>query len=159
LIWFVDIGRLLSHYLSLSAGEWDPLVERACRLRLEKPLYFVSAYLREVFRPAILREHPPFPPPPLNRMERKLHLLLLKNRRIEGMGDLLYLLSIGRPVAQGRFLTQVLFPSQRVMREITGSFSVLKLSLGYLIRLGRLLTIGLRFLVRLFVGLTASRGS
>jgi hypothetical protein len=138
LIWFVDIGRLLRIYLSngLSDGAWRSLAERAARLRLEKPLHAVGAYLRTVFELPLPDTAAPVPS--LGRMERALLARLLDNRRFDGMGDLLYLLSIDGPLTRLRFLTQLALPQQPVIRESVGSSSLWKLAAGYLGRVGRL---------------------
>lgn len=148
LIWFVDIGRLLHQYPP--EGQWDLLFERASRLHLEKPLYFVLSYLKEVLRLSILEAAFPLMPPPLNGMERKFYSLLLKNRRTEGMGEFLYLVAIGQPIAQLRFLVKIVFPPKKVMREITRSSSFWRILLGYLGRLSHLFYLAVCFSMRLF---------
>jgi hypothetical protein len=82
-------------------------------------------------------------------MERTLLARLLDNRRFDGMGDLLYLLSVDGSLARLRFLTQLALPQRPVMRESVGSSSTWKLAAGYLGRVGRLSGQALRLFGRL----------
>lgn len=154
LICFVDIGRLLNSFSS--DGEWDTLFERAEQLRLVKPLYFVLTYLKEVLKVEVL-ENVPLPPASLNRIERRFLYVLLQNRRIEGMGDFLYLLAIDQPREQWRFFAKILFPPPKEMQAMTGSSSSWWLMVEYISRACHLGWLGLLFLGRLFVKLTLNR--
>ena len=133
LIWFVDIGRLLNRLLK--EQPLDAIRERAAQLKLDQPLYFVCAYLREVLnlpslQSVLLR------PPPLNWAERRLAAWLTGNHRIDGMGDLLYLLSIRSPSARRQFLRQTILPNTGMMREQVRSSSAMGMAWGYVGRFG-----------------------
>jgi hypothetical protein len=83
---------------------------------------------------------------------------LTDDRRIDGMGDLLYLLSIGSPSARWRFLRHALAPGTEMMREQASSSSLSNLTWGYLSRFGRLTWQGARLILRLLrSGLEANR--
>jgi hypothetical protein len=134
LIWFVDIGLLLNRLISTTP--FETVRARSVRLGLEQPLYFVCAYLRHVLALPSLRSVS-LPTPPLAWAERQLAALLMNNQRIDGMGDLLYLLSI-RPVsARCLFLYRTMFPQMNMMREEARSSSALRLTWGYLGRFNR----------------------
>lgn len=134
LIWFVDIGLLLNRLITNIP--FETVRTRAARFGLEQPLYFVFTYLRHVLTLSSLRSVS-LPPQPLTWAERRVSALLMNNQRIDGMGDLLYLLSI-RPVPVRRqFLCRTLFPRTDVMREDVSTSSSVGVMWGYLGRLSR----------------------
>lgn len=135
LIWFVDIGLLLNRLISTTP--FETVRARAAGLGLEQPLYFVCVYLRHVLALPVLRSVS-FPPPSLTWAERQLALLLMKNKRIDGMGDLLYLLSIRPAHVRRQFLYRTMFPRTDMMREEVGSPSAKGVTWGYFSRLSRM---------------------
>jgi hypothetical protein len=151
LIWFVDIGKLLAQ--TLPNTPLASLHERAALFHIEKPLYFVLSYLRDVLGLSVLRAVPSLAPPPLNRVERTLLRLLLADRRLDGMGDLLYLQAIGRPIAQARFLIQIAFPHHQVIQEGKHVPSAWRTAVGYLLRLCHLSWLAVRLVIGLIGGL------
>jgi len=134
LIWFVDIGLLLNRLNSTTPLE--TVRARATRLGLEQPLYYVCAYLRHVLALPSLQSLS-FPRPSLTWAERRLAALLMKNKRIDGMGDLLFLLSIRPARVRRQFLCRTLFPRTDMMREEVSSPSAVGVTWGYLSRLSR----------------------
>ncbi|MEW6323776.1 MAG: nucleotidyltransferase family protein [Nitrospirota bacterium] len=147
LIWFVDIGRLLQVHAQEDAPTF--LRERAGQLNLEKPFHFVSSYLQNVIGQSWPFDAPPAAAPRLNCVEQRLLTLLTRNRRIDGMGDLLYLLAIEDPLVRLRFLAQLVWPQRSVMEEMVGSSSPWNLGIGYLSRVGRFSGQAFRLLGRL----------
>jgi len=134
LIWFVDIGLLLNRLITNMP--FETVRARAARLGLEQPLYFVCAYLRHVLALPSLRSVS-LPPPPLTWAERRLAALLMNNRRIDGMGDLLYLLSIRPAPVRRQFLYRTMFPRTDMMREEVRSSLAIGVMWGYLGRFSR----------------------
>ena len=155
LIWFVDIGRLLNRFTERTPLE--AILERAGELALDRPFYFVCAYLREVLKLPRLQSHP-LPSPSLNWVERRLSACLLNNRRIDGMGELLYLMAIKPPLKRWRFLRHTLVPGAEMMREQVQSSSATQMTWGYLRRLGRFMRQAVRLTAQLGLnGLNVSR--
>jgi Uncharacterised nucleotidyltransferase len=134
LIWFVDIGLLLNRLISTTPFETVRI--RAAGLGLDQPLYLVCAYLRHVLALPSLRSVS-LPPQSLTWAERQLAALLMKNKRIDGMGDLLYLLSIQPARVRRQFLYRTMFPQTDMMREEVGSPSAVGVTWGYFSRLSR----------------------
>ncbi|HUJ78815.1 MAG TPA: nucleotidyltransferase family protein [Nitrospiria bacterium] len=135
LIWFIDIGRLLNRLLKVTA--FDVIRERAEQLGLDRPLYFVCAYLRTVLLlPSLLTVQ--LPAPSLTWLERRLYARLMADHRINGMGDLFYLMSVRPAALRRRFVRQVIFPKRDALRQEGRSVSPLGITWSYLDRLGRL---------------------
>jgi hypothetical protein len=155
LIWFVDLGRLLTRYVD-EWRDWKALVERANLLRLDRPLYFALLYLKEVFHLPCL-QHRDVVPPTFTFLERALSTLLARGRRIDGMGDLLYLSAIDRPAARLRFLVEIALPRPAVMRESLATPSAWGLGAAYARRLGRLAHSAFR-LAMIWLGHLSRRG-
>ena len=146
LIWFVDIGLLLNRLLA--GTPFDAVRERAAQLSLEQPLYFVCTYLQRVLALPSLHSAS-MNAPPLTWAENRLAAWLMRDHRIDGMGDLLYLLSIRPRTLRRRFLRRIVFPNADMMREQAGSSSATRIAWAYLARCGRLTWQGVRLAGRL----------
>ncbi|MBI3622327.1 MAG: nucleotidyltransferase family protein [Nitrospirae bacterium] len=146
LIWFVDIGRLLGRLDART--RLDDVRRRAQELSLEQPLYFVCAYLHCVIKLPRLQSDP-LPAPSMHWAARRLEKWLTAGHRIDGMGDLLYLLAIPHLPARWRFLRHTLAPKPEMMRDQVRSSSAIDLTWGYLNRVARLSWQAVRLATRL----------
>ena len=145
LIWFADIVGLLERTPPIS---WEEMVQRADRLKLKTPTYFVLSYIKHVLQgPSDDTALDLLKPGRLGVIERYLHTQLLRNIRVPGSGDVLFFLGMGSRLDQVSFLIRTAFPKPDVLKEIRGSRHIADLLIGYPRRALHLLALGLRFLI------------
>lgn len=108
LMWFVDIKEIIDH--ERPCFRWDSLLDRARRLELQRPLYYLLQYIKTLYGTDV----PQFLLEDLkrvcNRFDYFILGLLLENKKASRWGDNVFLFNIKEYASEDTVFTGNLFP-------------------------------------------------
>ncbi len=150
LIWFVDIGQVIHHQVQQgrwTEKEWDAIIERAEAVHLRRCLSVPLQFLHQVLDfPLPSKMLHPANRPRRNVFERIIFHMVLKGRRFEPLGELLFLFSVPGLAGKWRFLLDLISPKPEALPPALHSRWLSPLA--YVLRLGRMMKLASMALAR-----------
>jgi hypothetical protein len=140
LLWLIDIIEVIKRNPEI---DWNKIGDEARETGFERLLFYVLSYVKEITDIVPGKFLSEIRPEKLGLVEQGILDRILKNRRKEGYGDILYFYTIKGTFRKFLFAMRVLFPERKKVIEISGSRYPY---LYYPKRVFELFIVGVRFL-------------
>lgn len=118
LIWLIDIIEVMKKNPGI---DWNMIGQRTRESGFEKVLFYVLSYLKEVLGMVPDDFLTEIKPERLGLIEQGIMKRIIKNHRVEGYGDILYLYMIRGAFRRILFGMRILFPAKEKIVEISGA--------------------------------------
>jgi len=148
LIWFMDIGLIVKGHRG--SIDWERLLDKAGRYKLEKPLFMVFSRLKYLFHlelPADVQRK--LSTVKLNPLEKEILRRLKDGREVGRVGELLFAFSLESPRLTVAYLLETAFPRREILAQVYGISSPKLLWSAYPLRFCHLLKMGVSEAVRI----------